>query len=125
MSDTGENQAIAGKGGVVPPAEHRWKPGESGNPAGRPKSRPITAAIKEMLDKDDGKALKALAAVGVKNALKGDVRFWTEVMSRIDGKVPDSLDITTDGESLREIPGLSPEEVAEFHRWRAEKAGVE
>lgn len=26
----------AGNGGVVPPPEHRWKPGQSGNPAGRP-----------------------------------------------------------------------------------------
>ena len=27
----------AGKGGVIPPAETRWKPGQSGNPKGRPK----------------------------------------------------------------------------------------
>jgi hypothetical protein len=27
----------AGNGGVVPPPEHRWKPGQSGNPAGRPR----------------------------------------------------------------------------------------
>jgi len=27
----------AGRGGVVPPHESRWKPGESGNPNGRPK----------------------------------------------------------------------------------------
>lgn len=27
----------AGKGGVIPPLETRWKPGQSGNPNGRPK----------------------------------------------------------------------------------------
>ncbi|MEZ4330898.1 MAG: DUF5681 domain-containing protein [Myxococcota bacterium] len=27
----------AGRGGVVPPVESRWRPGESGNPKGRPK----------------------------------------------------------------------------------------
>ena len=27
----------AGKGGVIPPVETRWKPGQSGNPKGRPK----------------------------------------------------------------------------------------
>ncbi len=27
----------AGKGGLEPPEEHRWKPGQSGNPNGRPK----------------------------------------------------------------------------------------
>lgn len=37
---TPEVQAIAGagKGGVVPPASHRFKPGKSGNPAGRRKA---------------------------------------------------------------------------------------
>jgi hypothetical protein len=28
----------AGTGGVVPPPEHRWRPGQSGNPLGRPKA---------------------------------------------------------------------------------------
>jgi len=32
----------AGKGGTVPPAEHRFKPGQSGNPAGRPKNAGAT-----------------------------------------------------------------------------------
>ena len=27
----------AGNGGVIPPVETRWKPGQSGNPKGRPK----------------------------------------------------------------------------------------
>ena len=30
--------------GVAPPAEHRWRPGQSGNPAGRPRSAGATAA---------------------------------------------------------------------------------
>lgn len=37
-SPTPADQAIAhaGRGGNIPPPEHRWRPGESGNPAGRP-----------------------------------------------------------------------------------------
>lgn len=35
---TPAEQAIKpGRGGVVPPPEHRWRPGRSGNPSGRPK----------------------------------------------------------------------------------------
>lgn len=32
-----EQASGAGNGGIVPPAEHRWKRGQSGNPAGRPR----------------------------------------------------------------------------------------
>ena len=36
--NTGEQATDgAGKGGVIPPAGTRWKPGQSGNPKGRPK----------------------------------------------------------------------------------------
>jgi hypothetical protein len=37
-SVTPADQAIqhAGKVGIVPPVETRWKPGQSGNPKGRP-----------------------------------------------------------------------------------------
>ena len=33
----GEQAPRAGCGGIVPPPEHRWQPGQSGNPSGRPK----------------------------------------------------------------------------------------
>ena len=35
MSDEKPNPTGAGNGGVIPPVEHRFKPGQSGNPAGR------------------------------------------------------------------------------------------
>jgi hypothetical protein len=36
--NTGKDEVQgAGKGGAIPPVETRWKPGESGNPKGRPK----------------------------------------------------------------------------------------
>ena len=37
MNTGEEGPGGAGKGGVVPPVETRWKPGQSGNPNGRPK----------------------------------------------------------------------------------------
>jgi hypothetical protein len=36
------------RNGVVPPPEHRWKPGQSGNPAGRPKA--AGSSIREWLN---------------------------------------------------------------------------
>ena len=90
-----------------------WKPGETGNPAGRPRSRPITAAIKDLLDKNDGEAIKALAAVGLKNALKGDFRYFKELAERIDGKVLTELDLTSGGEAMGVTPGLPSDVLAE------------
>jgi hypothetical protein len=37
----------AGKGGVVPPAEQRFKPGESGNPNGR---KAIGASVRDWMN---------------------------------------------------------------------------
>ncbi len=40
----------AGDGGKIPPPEHRWKKGQSGNPAGHPKGYyPISAAEADLL----------------------------------------------------------------------------
>lgn len=49
-NDTGsaELQSLrAGKGGIVPPVEHRWKPGQSGNPEGR---KTLGATVREELN---------------------------------------------------------------------------
>ncbi len=37
-----------GKGGFTPPVEKRWKPGQSGNPSGRPKLPEALRKIPEM-----------------------------------------------------------------------------
>jgi hypothetical protein len=89
-----------------------WKPGQSGNPNGRPKSKPITDAIKALLDKDDGKALNAIAAVAVREALGGNYRYTKEILDRVEGKALEMLDVTTDGQSLNEHEHLTPEELA-------------
>jgi hypothetical protein len=47
-----------------PPVEHRFKPGQSGNPGGRP--RGLARKVREVLGDDDGEAL---------------ARFWAAIMS--------------------------------------------
>ena len=37
------------KGRPLPPAEYRWKPGQSGNPGGKPKGTSITAQLRRLL----------------------------------------------------------------------------
>ena len=111
----GSNREKVGKG--HPPPEHQFPPGQSGNPAGRPRSRPIASAIKELLDKDDAQAIKALAAVCVQRALKGDFRFAKELLERVDGKVLEELALTQKAEDP-----LSPEDMELFYEFKSKQA---
>ena len=62
------------------------------NPNGRPKSRPIAAAIRELIEKDDARQLRAIAKTAADAAEDGDFRFAKEIMERIDGKVADKVE---------------------------------
>lgn len=75
-----------------PPKEHRFKPGESGNPKGRPKGTSIQAIIRRIVSENEGEIAEALVKTAIKNALKGDYRFWKEILERVDGKVPEALE---------------------------------
>jgi hypothetical protein len=66
----------------------RFKPGQSGNPSGRPKRSPITTALIELLE--EKAASKALAAKWLSEAAKGDPRFFAMLLDRVEGRVPDS-----------------------------------
>ena len=84
-----------GRGGNVPPVEHQFKPGKSGNPqGGRVSSAPtLTTAIRDLVKEGlEGHDLsKALARVAIQKALSGDIRFYQLVIERLDGKVPDQV----------------------------------
>ena len=94
-----------------------WKPGESGNPKGRPRAC-ITERLRHIIDEaveiadpsvPDGPKIQttvaeAIARVAVQAVLDGDVAFFREIMNRVEGKVPDKVDaVVATGE-------LSPEQ---------------
>jgi hypothetical protein len=77
---------------------NRWKPGQSGNPKGRPpKLLSITNLIKERLEKIDEKTGKTYAQLIaeklVELALDGDHEAHKEILNRIDGKVVEKHEI--------------------------------
>jgi len=76
--------------GVAPPREGRWKPGQSGNPAGRPKSKPFKDALQAIMDKPG--MLEKTAAALVARSHTGDVGATKEIADRLDGKVTDTLE---------------------------------
>ena len=76
-----------------PPVETRFKPGQSGNPNGRPKSKPFADALRAALKAagDDSKTLETVAQALVTKANTGDVAAIKEIADRLDGKVPQGL----------------------------------
>jgi hypothetical protein len=74
-----------------------WQPGQTGNPLGRPKSIPIEARWRELLEATelDGEPIKGgrqvadlLARKTLHDALKGDAKARKEILDRVYGKVP-------------------------------------
>ena len=84
--------------------QFQWKKGQSGNPSGRPKGIPsLEAALRQRLEQSDGEdVMRALVDVAFKKAMKGDHRFWTSILERLDGKVADRI-AGADGEGLTVI----------------------
>jgi hypothetical protein len=81
------------------PADHlrrqRWKPGQSGNPGGRPKGESITARLRAVLEKEhNGRVLMDLLAERLaKEALAGKFPFLKEVLDRLDGRVAERVNV--------------------------------
>jgi hypothetical protein len=80
-----------------PNRDSQFKPGQSGNPGGRPKKVSLTALLREALAREvEGRTVgEKLVEVMVQNALKGDFRFCRDLMDRIDGKPHQSVSVTT------------------------------
>ena len=67
-----------------PPKEYQFKPGQIGNPAGRPKS-----AVSHLLKNDEKFSNKAVAQKLYDLALSGDMGAIREYLDRTEGKVMD------------------------------------
>ena len=83
-----------------------FQPGESGNPGGRQKTRPMRDAIemelREEVEDPRNKALKIrklrlVARALVNAACDGDIAAAREINDRVDGKVPQALTGIDDG----------------------------
>ena len=73
-------------------APHKFKPGQSGNPLGRPVRKPLTTALEKYLskqvpgDRQHRTFLEKLVEETVKRALKKSDVLVKEIFERVEGK---------------------------------------
>ena len=103
-----------------PPKDTRWKPGQSGNPAGRPKSITLSEALRIELakvlpnDTHERTFAELIAQQLVKAAATGNILAAKEIADRTEGKPKQAVDMTmnvTDWRELARQNGLSETDV--------------
>lgn len=76
---------------------HRWQPGESGNPKGRPpKGHSITETIRAMMD-EKPEIKRALGAKIIQHAMEGDTVAMKLIWNYLDGMPTQTLDANVSG----------------------------
>ncbi len=91
-----------------PPVSGRWKPGQSGNPSGRPKKKPLTEALQRVLAKLSDDERDILCKEMITKLASGDVAAFKEVADRVEGKVPTPVGGTDDLPAIKGFAWLDP-----------------
>lgn len=119
MSEPTDKQKQNGGRAHLYPNLRPFKPGQSGNPNGRPKGLTLEERFRKVLEaatKDgaaDGRQIAdVLVEVIIKQALKGNSTAWKEALDRAYGKVPDRL-AGAHGEDLtiKVVKGVSLDDI--------------
>jgi hypothetical protein len=98
-----------------------WKPGQSGNPGGRPKSAPISDLLHVLLlnpcENDPLKRIHAevIAQALIDRACGGDVKAAREIADRVEGRVPASVTVVT--EECQTCRGAREEQSQQWHEF--------
>jgi hypothetical protein len=108
----------------------RWKPGQSGNPKGRPRKEPLTDILRAVLaekipnaqDPRQSQLAHALIRNWVLEAIRTkDTAMIAEIFNRIEGKVQDRLALGAEGGEPIRIECVDPkqftdEELADYEK---------
>jgi Family of unknown function (DUF5681) len=104
--------------------KHKFEPGKSGNPAGRPPGIPNTKTRllrlltleQEITNPVNGKkemftVAEQMDLAMINKARKGDTRAYQALVDRLEGKPQQYTDLTTDGEKLPPMVIYRPEKL--------------
>ena len=108
MANTNHNQSGLEQG--------KWKPGESGNPAGAPKGVPHSSTrLKRLLELTENltnpitqtvegfSVAEQLDLAQIIKARKGDTRAYIALLDRLEGRPQQTVDMTSGGEKIGAI----------------------
>lgn len=94
-----------------------FKPGQSGNPGGRPKTKPLTEAVRAVLessgfDDEPMSNLERLARSIVLRAMDSSTSDAKEIWNRLEGRVAEKIEIEETRPTPHAIPIQDPRFVA-------------
>ena len=93
---------------------YKWQPGQSGNPGGRPKKKPITDMFEELMsDPELVASFKQAIANSIKKGGMAGVMYMKEAADRLEGKVTQPIDADITMSSLSERMAKAAERVKE------------
>jgi hypothetical protein len=81
-----ENRALTVRGNPDKTIPYRYKPGQSGNPGGRPKRKPIQDELEKIFEENPELVRKIVYKAAIK-AAQGNHKFFCEVRDMMDGKL--------------------------------------
>jgi hypothetical protein len=89
-----------------------FRPGQSGNPGGRPKGRTLTGILRELMEREhNGRpVIEILAERVLREALTGKFPFAKEVWDRVEGRVTEKHDVSVKPMTLQEKVALITED---------------
>lgn len=80
-----------------PPKEYQFKPGQSGNPSGKPKGAvSLVRLIREALRENDEAAAKAIVKAAIDQAKEGNDKHLRMLLDRIDGPVVNKIEASVE-----------------------------
>jgi hypothetical protein len=101
------NRKEAWKRNLAKGAPFRYKPGQSGNPSGRPKFRELSVACREILSRQvPGEHCTYAEKIVwrlIKLALKGNISAISEIFDRTEGRAPLALTIAEQNDPLNDL----------------------
>jgi hypothetical protein len=119
-NNSGERDGRDDKGRFIEGNPHSFQPGQSGNPAGRPKAVTLSEAYRQQLaaqqteGADESTYAEVIAKMVCAEAAKGNVLAAREIADRTEGKPKQAIDVDMklfDWRELARANGLSETDV--------------
>jgi len=106
----------------------RFKPGQSGNPGGRPKTRELTEMLRAVCNEIDPKSRKSFFQLAAESLLRevfaGDVQAFKELADRVEGRTVQQVELSGPEGSAIPLANVTEidERIAELMRRGEERA---